>query len=144
MWHSRTLSYRGEGVVEGGVVGGEVLPAGADVAVGPDEQRSLRAEVAGVDVLLGQGFDAQRPRTGQLALPAGGVRGEQGEPLAECVQCGPSGVEPEMWHAMARLGGRDVFRAVIEPGRSVAVGEHGLGVVGDTEDEAELGEVPVR
>ena len=49
-----------------------------------------------------------------------------------------------MWHAMARLGGRDVFRAVIEPGRSVAVGEHGLGVVGDTEDEAELGEVPVR
>src|SRR5947207_7376367 len=102
MWHSRTLSYCAECGVKSGVVGGDVLPAGADVAVGPDEQCSLRAEVADVDVLLGQGFDAQRPRTGQPALPAGGVRGEQGEPLAERVQCGATGFEPEVWHAVAR------------------------------------------
>src|SRR5947209_5255013 len=131
MWHSRTLSYRAECGVKSGVVGREVLPAGADVAVGPDEKCPVRAEVADVDVLLGQGFDVERPRTRDPALPTAGVRGEQGEPLAERVQCGATGLEPEVRHAVARLRGRDVFRAVIGTGRSAAVGENGFGVVGD-------------
>ena len=44
-------------MVEGGIAGWAVAPAGADVAVRSDEQCSVCAEAPEVGVLVGKGLD---------------------------------------------------------------------------------------